>query len=52
MKKQNLKKDSNLPLNHDITVNFRSCFNLVSTSHEACPLCRAQMKEQILEPVN
>ena len=52
MKKQNLKKDSDLPLNNDITVNFRCYFNLVSTTHEACPLCCAQMKAQILEPVN
>ena len=52
MKKQNLKKDSNLLLNNDITVNFRCYFNLVSTTHEACPLCCAQMKAQILEPVN
>ena len=25
MKKQNLKKDSDLPLNNDINVNFRCC---------------------------
>ena len=29
MKKQNSKKDSDLPLNHYITVNFRCYLNLV-----------------------
>ena len=47
MKKQNLKKDSDLPLNNDITVNFRCYFNFVSTTNEACPLCCTQMKAQI-----
>ena len=52
MKKQNLKKDSELPLNNGNIVNFRCHFNLVSTIHESCPLCCAQMKVQVLEPVN
>ena len=52
MKKQNSKKDSDLPLNHYITVNFRCYFKLVSTTHEAGLLRCAQMKAQILEPVN
>ena len=52
MKKQNLKKDSHLPLNNDIAVNFRCYFNLVSTTHGACLLCCAQMKAQIFEPAN
>ena len=52
MKKQNLKKDSHLPLNNDIAVNFRCYFNLVSTTHGACLLGCAQMKAQIFEPAN
>ena len=48
MKNQNLKKDSDLPLNNDIIVKFTCYFNLVSFTHEACPLCCAQMKSQIL----
>ena len=52
MKKQYLKKHSDLPLNHYITVNSRCYFNLVSTTHELGPVCCAQMKAHILEPVN
>ena len=52
MKKQYFKKHLDLPLNHYITVNFRCYFNLDSTTHEAGPLCYAQMKAHILEPVN
>ena len=37
MKKQKSKKDSDLPLNHYITVNFRCYLNLVFTTHEAHP---------------
>ena len=52
LKKQNSKKDSELPLNHYSTVYFRCYFNLVFTTHEAGLLCCVQMKAQILEPVN
>ena len=52
MKKQNSKKDSDLLLNHYITVNFKCYFNLVSVTHETHLLCSVQMKAQILEPVN
>ena len=52
MKKQYFKKHLDLPLNHYITVNFRCYFNLDSTTHEAGPLCCAQMKAHILESVN
>ena len=52
MEKQNSKKDTDLPINHYITVNFRCSFNFASTAHETCPLCCAQMKAQVLEPLN
>ena len=52
MEKQNSKKDSDLPLNHYITVNFRSYFNLVSMTHEIRPPCCSQMKAQTFELVN
>ena len=52
MKKQNLKEDSDLPLNHYITVNFKCYFNLISTTHGTRPQRCAQMKAQILEPAN
>ena len=52
MKKQNSKKDSDLLLNHYITVNFKCYFNLVSTTHETHLLFSVQMKAEILEPVN
>ena len=44
MKKQNSKKDSDLPLNLYVTANFRCYFDLVSTTNETYPLCYAQMK--------
>ena len=52
MEKQDSKKDSDLPLNHYITVNFSYYFNLVFTTHVTRPPCCAQMKAQTSEPVN
>ena len=41
-----------MPLNYYITVNLRYHFNFVYTTHETRTLCCAQVKVQILEPVN